>query len=258
MDHPRLGKKSLFKLLNLLVIDIYCCHHWFLFKVSICELHKLLSLDCASGDSLHTLRLPRSEISDSIVEQLAWRLSNVTLLDLSYCCKIGARALEAFGKHCKSLVALRRVMHPLEVESKACQDDEAHAIATTMPKLKYLEMAYLLLTTRGVLEILSNCKELEFLDMRGCWDVNIDENFLRDKFANLKVLGPEVSDCYDGNYWDECSDYSDSSGYLAWENEVFDGESSDGLWDDDQGLEDLEVRFYEGFDDTGFDWPPSP
>ncbi|XP_068642340.1 F-box protein FBW2-like [Aristolochia californica] len=218
-----------------------------------------------NAGSLQTLRLPRSDIGDPIVEQMAAKLSNITFLDVSYCSKIGAHALEAFGKHCKSLVELRRIMHPLEVADKVCQDDEAHAISTTMPKLKHLETAYLLLTTSGVLEILSNCRELEFLDVRGCWGVKLGENFFKEKYPNLKVLGPLIVDCYERNYWDYCSDYSDSSDYLAWELMDdgigdYDGESSDGIWDDDQELEELELRFYEGFDDpiAAIDWPPSP
>ncbi|OVA07940.1 hypothetical protein BVC80_8733g7 [Macleaya cordata] len=221
----------------------------------------ILSFIANHAGSLQTLRLPGSEISDSIVEQVAGRLSSITFLDLSYCRKIGAPALEAIGKHCKLLVGLKRVMHPLEIADKDCQDDEAHAIATTMPKLKHLEMAYLLLTTGGVLEILSNCKDLEFLDVRGCWDVKLDEKFLKENFSGLKVLGPLVVD-YERNYWDDCSYYSDSSGYLAWDfvaGEVgdYDDESSDEVWDDEQRLEELEMRFYEGLTEAvEFEWPP--
>ncbi|KAK1278298.1 F-box protein FBW2 [Acorus gramineus] len=219
--------------------------------------------------SLQTLSLPRSEISDSVVEQVAGRLSNITSLDISYCAKIGAHALEEFGKNCKFLVTLRRVMHPLEVADKVCQDDEAHAVAYYMPKLKHLEMGYLLLTSAGVLEILSSCRDLEFLDIRGCWDVRLDDNFMKERYPRLKLLGPLITnDCYERGLWEDCSDYSDSSGYLAWDYiddgiaEFFDGESSDGGWDDPQGLEGLEVRFYGGgFNNDGFlgiEWPPSP
>lgn len=222
----------------------------------------------ASSRSLQTLELPRSEISDSIVEEVAGKLSNITFLDVSYCVKIGARALEAFGKHCKFLVKLKRVMHPVEVVDKLCQDDEAHAIACTMPRLKHLEIAYLLLTNGGILEILAGCRELEFLDMRGCWDVKLDQNFLKQRYSGLKVLGPMIVDCYERNYWDDCSDYSDSSGYLSWEfmddvvGDYYSGFSDeDGAWDEEQALEALEVRFYgDGFDDAlaGLDWSPSP
>ena len=109
----------------------------------------------ASARSLKTLELPRSGISDCIVEDVARRLSNVTFLDVSSCTKIGARALEAFGKNCKSLVGLRRVMHPIDVAGKICQHDEARAIAGSMPKLRHLEIGYMLIATKAVVEIAS-------------------------------------------------------------------------------------------------------
>ncbi|XP_059642087.1 F-box protein FBW2-like [Cornus florida] len=215
--------------------------------------------------SLQTLRLQRSEISDSVVEQIAGRLSSITFLDVSYCRKIGAPALEAIGRHCKFLTGLRRIMHPLEAIDKLSQDDEAHAIAATMPKLKHLEIAYLLVATKSVLAILANCQELELLDLRGCWNVSLDEKFLK-KFAGLKVVGPLV-DSYEINGWDNCSNYSGSSGYVPWEfvaGEIDDyyDEISDGFWEDDQNAEDVEMWFYDGlFDaavDAGLDWPQSP
>nr|ALO18840.1 F-box protein [Lilium davidii var. unicolor] len=185
--------------------------------------------------SLQTLELPRCEISDSIVEQVASRLSTVTFLDVSYCQKLGAPGLAIIGKNCKSLVGLKRAMHPLEVVEKFCQDDEAGAIATTMPKLRHLEVAYSLLTTGGVIEILSGCKDLEFLDLRGCWDVQLNQKYLKEKRPDLKVLGPEINDSYARDLWDDCSD-DDSMD--SWEDA--------GYWDDEQDLEGLEVRFYNG------------
>ena len=82
---------------------------------------------------------------------------------------------------------------------KPLNSHEAHAIASTMPKLKHLEMAYHLISTSGVLQILLNCPKLEFLDQRGCWGVTLDSMVLKQKFPKLKVLGPFVLDTYDNN-----------------------------------------------------------
>lgn len=203
-----------------------------------------------SARSLDTLRVPRSKMSDSIVEQVAGRLSSVTFLDLSYCGKIGTRALEAIGKHCKMLSRLCWNLHPLDMVGKPSKNDEAHAIATTMPKLKHLEIAYVCLDTTSVLEIISNCPELEFLDLRGCWEVKLDHKWLMEKFPKLEVLGPHVVDHLDrSGYW-ECEDSSDFSDY--------DYESLD-AWDDEGRLEGVELAFYNGIgDDWGYGWPPSP
>ncbi|KAL8475113.1 hypothetical protein ACS0TY_030770 [Phlomoides rotata] len=213
--------------------------------------------------SLQTLCLPRSEINDSILERAAPMLSSITFLDLSSCTNIGARALEAIGKHCKSLTSLRRVMHPVEVDNKLSQDDEALAIAATMPRLKHLEIAYLLVDTSSVVKILENCKELELLDLRGCWNVNLDDE-LMERFPKLKVVGPIIMDCYDG--WDNYSDNSGSSDYLAWDlaaDEVEDDYAemlNDDFWEDEHPIDDVELWFYDDFNavDAGYDWPQSP
>ncbi|KAM1068380.1 hypothetical protein ACFX2B_000354 [Malus domestica] len=207
--------------------------------------------------SLRTLQLPRSEISDSIVEQVAARLSSITFLDVSYCKTIGGPALEAFGKHCRHLRKLQRCMYGWEVLDKVSQDDEALAIAATMPKLKHLEILCLHVSTEAVHQILLNCPELQLLDVRGCYSVKLDEKFVK-KFSGLKLVGPGS----DNAGWDDCSNYSVSSGYLAWDvmDDDFDEEMLDEAWEDDLSMEDVEMRFYDGFylDNGGFDWPLSP
>ncbi|KAK4430560.1 F-box protein FBW2 [Sesamum alatum] len=216
------------------------------------------------AQSLHTLRLQRSKVNDSMMERAAGMLSTITLLDLSYCINIGAPALEAIGKNCKSLTSLRRVMHPVEVIDKLSQDDEALAISATMPRLKHLEITYLLVDTSSVVEILKNCNQLELLDVRGCWNVSLDEEFMK-RFPRLKVIGPLVEDYCDMNRWDGCSDYSGSSAYLAWDFVAGDmdddyAEMSDDFWEDEHRIEDVAMRFYDDVNvvDGGYDWPQSP
>ena len=201
---------------------------------------------------------------------MAPRLPNLTFLDISSCTKIGARALEAFGSHCRHLVGLRRVMHPIDVAGRnAChQHDEARAIARTMPRLRHLEVGYMLVTTEAILEVLARCRDLEFVDLRGCWAV--DERFLRERHPGLSFLGPGVDDCFENSYWEECSDDDDDDVY-SWElmddDEYYavvgsDEEDDEAVWDDGQAIENLEVRFYGGgFSESyaaGFDWPASP
>ncbi|KAL5705198.1 hypothetical protein ACHQM5_023534 [Ranunculus cassubicifolius] len=216
--------------------------------------------------ALQDLRVPRSDISNSIVEKFAHKLATVTFLDVSICPNIGASALEAIGKHCKSLSTLQRVMHPLTVEDKVCQNDEALAIANTMPNLKHLEIAYMLVSAEAVLQIIFKCPQLKCLDLRGCWEVRLDREFLKEKFPGLTVLGPIVEDSYER--WDHCSDDdSEASSYLPWEFlagdlddvEFDDTDTFDEAWDDEQRLEELELRFYEGFDGgMEYVWPNSP
>ncbi|XP_019152854.1 PREDICTED: F-box protein FBW2-like [Ipomoea nil] len=209
----------------------------------------VFSLIAENARSLRILCLPQSNMSDSIVEKIAGSLSMITFLDLSYCYKISARSLEAIGKNCKLLEGLRRNMHPLIMEERLSQDnEEAHAIATTMPNLKRLETAYLrYINTIGALEIIHSCPQLEYLDLRGCWQVKLDGEYLKDKFPKLKVLGPYVVDRYErNNDYEDWSDFSDS---------LYDYESSD----DENRFGELEFRFYQQFnEDATNGWPPSP
>ncbi|KAL8047137.1 hypothetical protein ABFX02_08G219700 [Erythranthe guttata] len=231
-----------------------------------------------NAQSLRTLRVPRCELNDSITGNSISMLLNLTFLDLSYCVNIGAETLKAIGQSCKFLASLRRIMHPLEVIEKLSQDDEALAIASTMPRLKHLEIAYLLVETSSIVEIIKNCKNLELLDVRGCWNVDLDDKFVKG-YPKLRVVGPVVVDCYDVmNVWDNGSEYSGSSGYLAWdfvagdviidddddvdEEEILD---DDDFWGDEyeNPIDDeveVEMWFYDAANavDAGYDWPQSP
>ncbi|CAK8566358.1 unnamed protein product [Lathyrus sativus] len=209
-----------------------------------------------NAGSLRSLRLPRSNMSDLVVEQIAGKFSMITFLDVSYCIKISASAIEMIGMNCKMLEGLCRNMHPLDTADKPLQDDEAYAIAATMPKLKHLEMAYQRISTSGVVRIFSNCPKLEFLDLRGCWSVNLDNNV--KGFPKLRVLGPYVLGAYESDGWDD--DYSDVSDEFAWDfadgNEYYVDYDSDGY---EERIEDeLEFGFYEGIEDAAMYWPPSP
>ncbi|PHU14374.1 F-box protein FBW2 [Capsicum chinense] len=137
----------------------------FLCKLCVSGLSNKLSFEFIvnNAKSLQTLWLPQSELSDSVVEQVAGTFSNITFLDISYCIKIGARALEAIGKHCKCLTG--------------------------------------------------------------------------------------------------------SSGYIPWDfvagnidDDFDDDEMSDGYWEDEERLEDMEIWFYDDLNavDAGYDWPKSP
>ncbi|KAG4140720.1 hypothetical protein ERO13_D06G035300v2 [Gossypium hirsutum] len=166
---------------------------------SLCNLHvsgllndSIFSFITENAGSLRVLRVPHSKINDSIVEQTAPRLSTVTFLDLSYCPKIGAQAIEAIGKHCKLLVTLCRNMYFLDSAGKDEPEDEANAIAATMPRLKHLELGFHNISTECVLNIISSCPQLEHLDINGCLTVNRDLKFFKEKYPKLKIVGPHV------------------------------------------------------------------
>lgn len=170
------------------------------FHVSCVNNDQAFDFIAQHAGSLQTLTLRRSKISDSIVEKVAGKFPALTSLDLSYCCEIGARALEAIGNNCKLLAALSWNMDPHNTTVKTSHAQEACAIAKTMPKLKKLDLAYVGLNTESILLILSSCPELESLDLSGCRGVHLDNKFLREKYPKLEVQVTSDSE-YDYNPW---------------------------------------------------------
>ncbi|VVA30324.1 PREDICTED: F-box [Prunus dulcis] len=119
---------------------------------------------CSSTKTHHLSRLPitppdRPEISQP---QLGFRRRPSPIPRSAECL---CPALEAIGKHCKHLKKLQRCMYGWEVLDKVSQDDEALAIAATMPKLNHLEILYLRISTEAVCQILLKCPEQQLLDV---------------------------------------------------------------------------------------------
>lgn len=125
--------------------------------------------------------MPASFVTDKMVKQHANLLSNITLLDISYCANITSKGIEVLGKNCKTLVAFRRNMPPPEITQEnglpsMVDEGEAMAVANNMVGLQHLELSYGKFSDNGLVAILANCTALGFLDIRGCWSVQITGN----------------------------------------------------------------------------------
>lgn len=135
----------------------------------------------SSAKCLKILIMRGSNVTDQMVIRHAESLSNLTHLDVSFCLNISSKGLEAFGKHCKSLIQLKRDMAPpslgMSIQEEAAMVDESEAmvIANTMSKLEHLEITYGRFTNRGINSVLDKCKALSHLDIYGCWGVWPDE-----------------------------------------------------------------------------------
>jgi hypothetical protein len=128
---------------------------------------------------LNVLQIPMSEISDQIVEKYADCFPALRVLDISNCLKITSRGIEAIGRHCRSLVQLKRNMPPPPPPqgnnaAPIVVEDEALAVANTMPMLKRLELPYGLFSDIGLDAILIKCPLLSTLDILGSLNVRLD------------------------------------------------------------------------------------
>ncbi|KAA3478623.1 F-box protein FBW2-like [Gossypium australe] len=187
----------------------YCCQDIDLAKWSRrCRSHHLdrmlpmlITRSNGSLRSLHVSGLQNDTIFSFIKEKFYLLLPFFTIafLDLSYCRKIDAYTIKAIGKHCKLLVTLPQLA-PTGFGYQFPTDDQADAIATTIPRLKHLlEFAFHPIGTEIVLSILSGCPQLEFLDMVGCIGAELDHEFLKQKCPKLKIWGPIL----EKNSWDD-------------------------------------------------------
>ncbi|KAF7016715.1 unnamed protein product [Triticum aestivum] len=177
-----------------------------------------LAYAAASGKLLNVLLIPMSEISDQAVEKYVKCFTALRVLDISYCVKVTSRGMEAIGRQCKSLAQLKRNMPPPQPPlgnnaAPTVVEDEALAVANTMPMLTQLELAYGLFSDIGLDAILNQCPLLRTLDILGSLNVRLDGD-IEDRCCALESFRepwePEYheysSSGGDGDYDDTESD----------------------------------------------------
>eukprot|EP00249_Psilotum_nudum_P022012 c28339_g1_i1 orf=1284-2198(+) len=215
------------------------------FSISGLRSDAILSFIAQSGELLQVLRIPYSGVTDDCICQIASKLPCITSLDISGCSSLSEVAIQAFGEHCASITHLKRTMYPQISSVVSSNDEEAFTIAQYMPQLKRLEMSYGLLSNAGLKAVLERCTELEFLDLRGCWHLDLEEAFIKECKRRFKVFYEPVvkNDIYSTDDPDlDASDYCD------------DLELYSDMWDSD--IEDIGIGMHEEeINGTLYFWP---
>ncbi|KAI9116407.1 hypothetical protein K1719_012574 [Acacia pycnantha] len=160
--------------------------------------------DDRRASCLQTVRIPETDIREPIVQQIAVRLSAMTvLLDVSKCKLLDAPGLALIGNNCRMLEELHRRMYlhlalQLGEEVPPIYEDEAMAIASTMRNLKKLDIGGHSINTQGVLMILGACSKLRVLSMWRCFNVQAQNlGLTTNKFPKLAaVWGPQPTDSF--------------------------------------------------------------
>lgn len=175
-------------------------------------------------------------------------------LELSLCANVGESGVFGIvGNTCPQLKRFRfskDVFYDFEASGYG-RDDEALGIAS-MRELRSLQLFGNCLTNKGLTAILDNCLHLESLDLRHCFNVNMDET-LRAKCAKISTLRPphDSTDDYDFQVqepvWADSDPWSgDSMGYgsdYELDSEDYDDYCDpsrylDGVYEDDLDEED--------------------
>jgi len=156
----------------------------------------ILSLVGDMAPSLKSLRLVNCrDIEDMTFKMLIIKFSKLEELELSNCRHRFPSTLEVIGDACPLLKRFR-LSHG-SFRSELVDDNPAMAIAK-MPELRSLQLTGNSLTSSGLEVILNGCPHLEFLDIRACYHVCMDDD-MQAKCSRIKTLRhPEDSmDDYD-------------------------------------------------------------
>lgn len=149
---------------------------------------------------------------------LAAAAKNFPLLEelhiyLSY---INKDQIEVIGHSCPLLKSFTLSAHGfLGYQS----NDEALAVARSMPELRHLSLFGNALSNEGLHAILDGCPHLESLDLRHCYNIDLDEGDLesRCKQQIVDLKDPDDSTCgyeFNAEIWDYMyhdSDYPDAT-----------------------------------------------
>ncbi|CAH8361097.1 unnamed protein product [Eruca vesicaria subsp. sativa] len=143
---------------------------------------------CTSwSSSLRSLRISNCYpiTTDGLTKAIV-NLPSLEELDVSYY-ELSGKCLKVVGQSLPNLKTLKLNCHELSCP-RHVSDDDALAIAETMPGLRFLQLHGNLLSDIGLNAILDNCPNLEHLDLRRCLNVNIVGDLEKRCLERIKVL----------------------------------------------------------------------
>ncbi|KAI3958505.1 hypothetical protein MKW92_031451 [Papaver armeniacum] len=132
-------------------------------------------------------------------------------LDICYCTFSGDKLdmFKTVGKACPQLKSFRLNYRGYMGPDREC-DDEALAIAGNMPQLHHLHLFGNKLTNVGLKAILDGCLHLESLDLRQCFNVNLEGDLLKscgDRLIKVKLPRDSTDDYEFDDTFDDGYDY---------------------------------------------------
>ncbi|CAA7047001.1 unnamed protein product [Microthlaspi erraticum] len=150
---------------------------------------ELLNYIADRSSNLKTLRLIMCyPIADEGFIEAVAKLPLIEYLELSHCAMSGA-ALRVVGQTCPNLKTLKLSGEPNpDFNEDDLNNDDALAIAETMPGLRHLQVFGNFLTDTGLTAILDGCPHLEHLDLRKCFNVNFSGELAKRCVEKIKVV----------------------------------------------------------------------
>ncbi|CAK9321245.1 unnamed protein product [Citrullus colocynthis] len=163
-----------------------------------------------SSNQLSRLRLVYcNRISDEGLIEAVSKLPLLEDLELSFC-SFDMETLETLGQSCPGLKSLK--LNRQFYRRVEC-DIAALAIAENMPNLRHLQIFGNSLTNRGLEAILDGCPDLESLDLRQCFNLNLAGQLGTKCSGKIKDLRLPHDPTDDYEFSTEIIDYDDDYGY---------------------------------------------
>jgi hypothetical protein len=183
------------------------------------------SIYLCRAPSLKSLRLIScDDVSNEGFAEAIKKLNLLEELELSLSSNVfGQEVFETVGKSCSQLKRFRLSEHSFYCFEDVDYNKDCEALGiATMTGLRSLQIFGNNLTNVGLTAILDNCHHLESLDIRHCFNVDMD-NHLRGKCAGIKTLRlpDDSTDDYEfevsSPVWDDQSQSEDDSdgGYMG-------------------------------------------
>ncbi|MCL7025585.1 hypothetical protein MKW94_019079 [Papaver nudicaule] len=215
------------------------------FSVEHFGTHELVEYVADKSVSLRCLRLVSCyQVSDDALITLAKKAVMLEELEICYC-SFSEEVFKTVGKACPQLKSFRLNSQGFRRPHMEI-DDEAIAIAESMPQLRRLHLFGNKLTNVGLRAILDGCLHLESLDLRQCFNVNLEGNLLkscRERLIKLRLPNDSTDDYeFSADIADENYPFSEGSDFSGFD---YDNEFCD--LDLDFELADLSL----GFDNVG-------
>ncbi|KAG2260656.1 hypothetical protein Bca4012_008659 [Brassica carinata] len=215
-----------------------------LVEINLCHFatDSLLSYIADSSSNLRSLKVAMCyEITSEGLTEAVSKLPLLEDLEVSYC-SVSGESLKAIGKSCPNLKTLKKNCVGYKRPRDEC-DDVALATAETMPGLRHLQLFGDRLTDAGLNAILDGCPNLEHLDLRQCFNLNLVGDLEKRCLERIKVVRRPNDSVHD----------------YPFDATVNDVSSSDE--DDLYGLSDVDIMsedefYYDDLSDDNSDFDP--
>ncbi|KAL0697415.1 hypothetical protein Bca4012_053537 [Brassica carinata] len=174
---------------------------------------------CHVSSKLRSLKLTYCyQIASEGLREILAKLPLLEVLETSYCA-LSAESLKVIGKSCPNLKSFGKNCEGYR-RPRNESDDVALAIAETMPGLTRLQLFGNRLTDVGLNAILDGCPNLEYLDLRQCFNVSLVGDLEKRCSERIRVVRRPNDSTHDYPFDATVHDMDSSEDDYLYEDEI--------------------------------------